>query len=1245
MQEAVDPEKYWAYYCHFFSFDKVVSEKDDKGRPIQFEPDAAVITVKCRWLALKPLAQHNETITIDAFDAKDGKFCGYGFYEIEHAKDRKLTRLVLPKGKELTDEEWQEFTNHLWFYFFDKKFKDLICESDKEGCEKLKACAANNRKKDPYPWRGANQWTFESTGKENELHIISWSEIYEKQKDKFLREIGKSNETTKVENYTWLDKGKLAEIVLQISKSESKGHLHVNFDTGGALKGAIRKLLQDMSVADKRDAWILETSEDIDLASLIPYMKTYFVFPYKEEREILFVKDKDKCREYASKVLEGSFKDFKDKDVFKIKPYWLRFCMKEVLEAAAAADSKVKTLRAYISGGSDAQAVLDALDDFCKNTPLQREKFTLQLIASKYDKDRELLEKIVKPFGSADKKSLSNKSIIKAGSVNQMETKETLFGPNYTFLNFIRLEDFFAEESHSWNKELEIDKYYDALPTEALFRCMNGEKQENIHFDVLRDMKKEEVIGGIKSILESEEGRTGWTVHFASEKIANEKTVDEIADAVSKLNKDENKRFVVPMYKDNLFLFVDKDGWTCKQKMEQSEDKFAYEGELKGNKPRELLFLMSLPTSKTKKLVLKDYDPSEHSLKLILDHRNRTGWSLTGGYMRCSLEGKSMCCLSINDKPYAQHFLDEKTFKKEILKIFEDKENAKSLAGNTYDLRNIFDYKASYHAEIYGRGFVSLADALKFAEQLKGGYRTLELKQDFDFMNRCEEKKAAEFMAWITKGLEAICNVEDPGKRLWRLSLKNLSKEQRKQITKLKLDKGAKRELAFSDGDEGRLTIGTRKPFAQRLTKDGLLVLENFDLYVSNFDEIFKSANGLPGLKEVACPENGYESDVAEGIQKVLKSGLNKTWERITFPNEWDIEEIAEEINEKIRDDDLPHKVESETAEEVAGVLILKDLRLPALTTGDHEITFRSEKGSEEKKRVQRLVIGIPLNTWFKDNKENQHAWEDFTEALAEQPQIQYVDFTKLTDKDIHKLYGTIEQWDRLLNIPGTIFKFVSVQSEPNDKEVASYNNLKARKDVAWHFDKTNRKVRLYKDKSMCMKPTKDKIAVTEKGSRLLWNRTALERLFKIRDSNGAKKLLTNDEAKDVSCIDFTIGDPKIEWTGSDGKTKHKWEDVWKFVGSKAFVASLPENGVTIRVYEDCLGNDNRAFLSKNSKDFKYVGKQNGKQMVEITLCSDDAFSTAGETNADDEDDERETKRKRLKKQTREEEEAMERDW
>ena len=336
---------------------------------------------------------------------------------------------------------------------------------------------------------------------------------------------------------------------------------------------------------------------------------------------------------------------------------------------------------------------------------------------------------------------------------------------------------------------------------------MSDPKCEAVHFEILRDITKEEVIKGITSMLANQkDGRTGLTVHFASKKIADEKTVKEIADTVSKLNDPKNNRFVVPMYKDNLFLFVDKDGWARKQKMESSEADFVYEEELKGNKLQELLFLMSLPTSKAKTLALKDFSLNEDELKLILDHGNRIDWSLTGAYMRCSLKGKSMCCLSITDKPYYQHFLNEKAFKTAILKVFKQ-EKAKSLAKRTCDLQDIFDYKASHWAETYGRGFVSLADALKIRERLKGGYQTLELNQDFDYMNRCEKKKADKFATWITEGLKAICNVKDPGKHPRRLSLKNLSNEQRKQMTKLELDKDAKRELAFSDGDEDEPSV------------------------------------------------------------------------------------------------------------------------------------------------------------------------------------------------------------------------------------------------------------------------------------------------------------------------------------------------------------------------------------------------------------------------------------------------------
>lgn len=223
---------------------------------------------------------------------------------------------------------------------------------------------------------------------------------------------------------------------------------------------------------------------------------------------------------------------------------------------------------------------------------------------------------------------------------------------------------------------------------------------------------------------------------------------------------------------------------------------------------------------------------------------------------------------------------------------------------------------------------------------------------------------------------------------------------------------------------------------------------------------------------------------------------------------------------------------------------------------------------------------------------------EEFTEVLAEQPQIQCVDFTDLTDKDMHKLYGTIEEWNRLLNVPGTVFKFVSARPKTDDKAVvASYNNLKVRNDVAWHLDGRNGEVRLFKDGSMCVKPTKDKIAVT-KDKRLLWNRTALDCLFKIQND---KKGQLSDTLKDkgIDIVDFTIGDPKTEWTTSDGK-KHTWEDIWKYAGSENFIKDVSKFK-TVRVYEDCLGENNRAYLL-TKQNFEYIGSRNGKRVVEITF-------------------------------------------
>ena len=1209
-ERAIGSAEYWGHYGYLLSFDRIVLKRNDEGGPTEFEPDTVVITLVPRYSILGLFAEKSETIAIDAFDAKDKKFRGYGFYEMAHAKNRKASRLILPKGAELTDEEWKALADSIMFYFFHKKFENLTFESDAAGLASLmKHC-----KDDTY--------TLKYTNDAKAVKLVAWSTVYEEQKNEFLKSVGISDHGTKIDKFTWMDNDKLAEIVLQMSKPGSKGHLSVDFDTGGGLKRAVKQLLQDTSVADKRDSWVLKAQEKLDLASLLPYMKTYFALPLGN-CEILFCKDEKRCWEYASKLLKGTFEST-TKETVDIDPWFQRFCMKEVLEAVNTPKSKVKMLKAGIRNKAEADALRQTLLDFCKTTPLKRETFILRLSAPYITEGThgdKVLENIIEDFRYDFRQSLENKSFLSAGLINQFGDKgERVFvlGRYEVSLNFMRSEDFFAARfSPQYGGGLKINERFDALPTAALFGCMNGRKCKAEHFEVLRKITQKELKAGIKSILTSEEERTGWTVRFADESIADEKHVKDIADAVSKLNGDpNNRRFVVPMYKDNLFLFVDKDGWARKQKMEQLEADFVHKGKLKENELKELLFLMSLPTSKAKQLVLDEFAMSESdALRLILDHGNRTGWSLTGGWMNNAAAGKSMYLLSTY-RPRSERFLDKETFKKELTELF-GKECAETLKKyDSVDLSSVFNFQVGYWDKS-ARGLVPLAEALKVAEQPGSPYQTLELKADFQYIP-AEER--FDFTAWIKKGLEEICNTEEPGKRVCYLSLKNLSTEQRMQIMTPKLGKNAKRELVFFGGDD-ELCVATRKPFKDRM-QNGKLVLGASDLRVVPCRRVLLSANGLEGLKELVYTSEKLDciDEVAGGIADVLQFGLNRSWKQITFPGAWDVKKIAKEVREAIKDKDLPYKVEDK-AEEGTGKLVFEDLRVPSFNTCSWETVLQFRKGAEEKATLDKLKFDKTLEDWFKNNVNNKDAWRDFTEALAEQPQIQTVNFADLTDKKAHKLYGTIAQWERLLNIPGTVFKFVTAQPKPNDKDVASYANLKDRKDVAWHLKKNGGGVHLFEDASMCMKPTKDKIAVTEKDKRLLWNRTALDCLFKIQAD---KKGLLSDALKNagIKIVDFTIGDPRTEWTASDGK-KHKWEDVWKFVGSKNFVKDLSKIE-TIRVYEEYLGEKNLEALLK-SRDFKYIGERNGMKAVELTPCHTD-------------DDYDSHKKKRVRRHTRDDE-------
>lgn len=114
---------------------------------------------------------------------------------------------------------------------------------------------------------------------------------------------------------------------------------------------------------------------------------------------------------------------------------------------------------------------------------------------------------------------------------------------------------------------------------------------------------------------------------------------------------------------------------------------------------------------------------------------------------------------------------------------------------------------------------------------------------------------------------------------------------------------------------------------------------------------------------------------------------------------------------------------------------------------------------------------------------------------------------------------------------------------------------------------------------------------------------------------------MVEDKGEYIDTVDFTIGDPKTEWTTSDGK-EHTWKDIWKYAGSKNFIKNVSEFK-TVRVYENCLEADNPTYLLKKKQNFKYIGNRNGKRVVEITFDPSDDIGdslTAFETDNDREE-------------------------
>ena len=627
---------------------------------------------------------------------------------------------------------------------------------------------------------------------------------------------------------------------------------------------------------------------------------------------------------------------------------------------------------------------------------------------------------------------------------------------------------------------------------------------------------------------------------------------------------------------------------------------------------RELLFLMSLPKSKTKELAVDDSRVDSDDVKFILDHGVRTGWQITGKDIPYTAVGKSMCCLKFKDEKY-EIFLDKEKFKEELLKKFKS-EMTNKINRNNGDLCGMFYFETLEGCTDKGvQGYIPFANVLEIAE--KTAKKPIRMKGD---LHKMGEKEFKHFMEWVKTGLKEICG-KDPGTRDVSLTLVDLSPERKQKIIDLQLeinrDKTTKRKLnIYKQGKDKDLLIRTKIPF-ERKPKNGVLEITQNDLDYWYISEILRYANGLNGLKELQISTPGDADDLKSDISNVLKLGLNRTWKKITFTghildNDGKIiskDKVSEQIQKAIKKDNLPYKIEIKRGEG-KDELIFEDLRVPSLFTENRSIKIRFAVNQEDNLSLNTLKFDGALINWLKST-ESKNAWKEFTEFLAEQPQIEYVNFSLLNndaDKKINELYKSIDEWERFLNIPGTIFRFISVES--NDKKTANYENLKGMTDVEWHWDSDSKKgVRKFNDSAMVMRP-KDKIAVTEvtESGRLLWNRTALTCLFNGSLWKSLDEDIGKNKNKNINIVDFTIGDPNTKWK-FDADTK-AWEDVWKYPMTDVdFIKNVLESKIkTVRVYEDCITNETVELLKNGKFKYEYINNRNGKRVIEITKLSKD---------------------------------------
>ena len=824
-------------------------------------------------------------------------------------------------------------------------------------------------------------------------------------------------------------------------------------------------------------------------------------------------------------------------------------------------------------------------------------------------------------------------------------------------LQYGRNNDGFGKLSPSWKN----------LPIKRLLQCANLPKCTLRGVIAIKQKPDAKALKeAVEAVLKSPEGRTGWIASF--------KEPVDMSDLVASNAGDGVQRYVIPVRNQRL-LFVNKamyDFWTEHlQKDADVKVENALTEQTDGFLP--IVFAASVLSSVTKTLtvaadvdVKKGCDEYENPFREVFgEGGGRSGWSIVlenekhnpfRGEEKVAITG-ALCDLKLS-KSNGAHVLTflpcgdaaKMIFESSYIKNGIDEEDHKINISNDW-----FDSRDQR---------VPLGIVLEYVE--KHSPESNDILEIEVGCNKYTDKP-------LVGDLKAFLPKAGKSKRPWELLVKcsydnaeNFAEEINK-LNQKTLRYGFKAEKKSNTLVS---VISKEKTWSERVEDDGTLTLGDEDVAGKTVWTIFKDVldniNRKEGagtkVKNLVLPFRlalyedvwkntsiGADKDPTLRLREALTvlceskdlAGLKTL--TLTSTEGLDANALEQAVNKILREGNINRRVRVSPE----GVITFEEQKMPKFESEKDIISeyrhLSNDRGWKKKtKSVSVLKWTREWTEWFERPETD---FGEFIEALAEHPEIDCVDFSKMPGDSVgHKKYLTEDAVRQLLKAQDVRF-ICRCSKDDTDaskgtwtRRMQAYGLNFAKKDeivVLDTFENAGNPkeqtdsgwVQMWSEAS-CI------VAKSKQGKRrLLWNRAALNAVLNASNDeakmdvleklSGRKEKYDNTKTKDadgqplvpykaIDTIDFTIGEPNtsLELIKKDCK----WENVHKIVNKKKLWQAIGQETddadkkkrqehircVSMLAYEDCIGKDAKKAITKAGWVIKPHGKKGERKIVEI---------------------------------------------